>query len=59
MNISEKPIAVDIIHVQDKIGNPVILLSTPVLPFSPGQQVYASIYNDKIIITPIIPEITD
>ena len=45
------PIAIELTHVKDKSGNPVIELSAPVLPFKLGQLIQAYIYNDHIIIT--------
>ena len=55
--MSKKPIAIEITHIKDKIGNPVITLSSPVIPFVPGQLIHAVIYKDKIIITPKLPEV--
>ena len=60
MNIPETPIAVELTHIkQDKIGNPVLTLSAPILPFNSGQVLQANIYNDMIIIAPVKPDTTN
>lgn len=55
MNIPENPIAVELTHItQDTIGNPVLTLSAPIIPFNPGQIMQAFIYDDQIIIIPML-----
>lgn len=61
MILKEKPIALEIAHVnaKDKSGNPIITLSAPIIPFTQGQIMYASIYDDKILMTPTLPQLID
>lgn len=54
MNIPENPIAVELLRIKDKSGNPVIELSAPIIPFRQNQIMQAFIYDDQIIIIPML-----
>lgn len=58
IDTSENLIAIDLIHVKENHGTPEIKIKNTYISFSSGQLLCAYIYDDTIIISSRLPQIT-